>query len=175
MTSRNARFQQWQAVLTNRTKRQRSGEFLVQGVRPITLAVENDWPITALLYNADARLSNWAEDLLRTVDTVRVEMAPELLHELGEKDDKTPELIAVVGIRPDDLSRLDVHSGFLGLAFDSADQPRERRIARAFAGRVRRPGHDRHRTRRRSLRPQGRAQQHRFAVHDSRCARAVTP
>jgi TrmH family RNA methyltransferase len=123
VTSRNARFQQWQSVLTNRTKRQRSGEFLVQGVRPITLAVENDWPITALLYNADARLSNWAEDLLRTVDTVRVEMAPELLHELGEKDDKTPELIAVVGIRPDDLSRLDVHSGFLGLAFDRPTSP----------------------------------------------------
>jgi tRNA G18 (ribose-2'-O)-methylase SpoU len=123
VTSRNARFQQWQAVLTNRTKRQRSGEFLVQGVRPITLAVENNWPITALLYNADARLSNWAEDLLGTVDTVRVGMAPELLHELGEKADKTPELIAVVGILPDDLSRLDVHSGFLGLAFDRPASP----------------------------------------------------
>ena len=123
MTSRNARFQQWQAVLTNRAKRQRAGEFLVQGVRPITLAVENNWPITALLYNAEARLSNWAEDLLRTVDTVRVEMAPELLHELGEKADKPPELIAVAGIRPDDLSRLDVHSGFLGLAFDRPASP----------------------------------------------------
>jgi 23S rRNA (uridine2479-2'-O)-methyltransferase len=123
VTSRNARFQQWQAVLTNRTKRQRCGEFLVQGVRPITLAVEHDWPITALLYNADARLSNWALDLLQATDTLRVEMAPELLHELGEKAGKTPELIAVAGIQPDDLSRLDVHSGFLGLAFDRPASP----------------------------------------------------
>jgi 23S rRNA (uridine2479-2'-O)-methyltransferase len=39
VTSRNARFQQWAALPDNRAKRQRSGEFLVQGVRPITLAV----------------------------------------------------------------------------------------------------------------------------------------
>ncbi len=38
ITSRNARFQQWQALLTSRAKRQRAGEFLVQGVRPISLA-----------------------------------------------------------------------------------------------------------------------------------------
>lgn len=123
MTSRNARFQQWQAVLTNRTKRQRSGEFLVQGVRPITLAVENKWPIRALLYNTDTALSRWAVDLLETVDTLRVEMAPELLHELGEKADRTPELIAVVGLQPDDLSRLDIRGDFLGLAFDRPSSP----------------------------------------------------
>ena len=36
VTTRNARFQQWHALLDNRTKRHRLGEFLVQGVRPIT-------------------------------------------------------------------------------------------------------------------------------------------
>jgi 23S rRNA (uridine2479-2'-O)-methyltransferase len=41
VTSRDARFQQWQALLGNRAKRQRSGEFIVQGVRPITLAVRH--------------------------------------------------------------------------------------------------------------------------------------
>ena len=43
VTTRNASFQQWQALLTNRNKRQRAGEFLVQGVRPITLAIEHGW------------------------------------------------------------------------------------------------------------------------------------
>ena len=38
--TRNARFQQFQALLGNRAKRQRNREFLVQGVRPITLAAE---------------------------------------------------------------------------------------------------------------------------------------
>lgn len=40
ITSRNARYQQWQALLTSRAKRQQLGEFLVQGVRPISLAAE---------------------------------------------------------------------------------------------------------------------------------------
>jgi tRNA G18 (ribose-2'-O)-methylase SpoU len=50
VTTRNASFQQWQALLTNRTKRQRAGEFLVQGVRPITLAVEHGWTVHTLIY-----------------------------------------------------------------------------------------------------------------------------
>ena len=34
ITRENARFQQWEALLTNRSKRHRNREFLVQGVRP---------------------------------------------------------------------------------------------------------------------------------------------
>ena len=49
----NARFQQWQALLGNRAKRQRAGEFLIQGVRPISLAVEFGWPVHALIYDAE--------------------------------------------------------------------------------------------------------------------------
>jgi hypothetical protein len=51
LTTRNARFQQWQALLTNRSKRQRGGEFLVQGVRPISLAIRHGWQVRALLYD----------------------------------------------------------------------------------------------------------------------------
>jgi len=47
ITTRNARFQEWQALLANRKKRQRAGEFIVQGVRPVTLAVRHGWPIRA--------------------------------------------------------------------------------------------------------------------------------
>ena len=50
ITTRNATFQQWQALLTNRSKRHRSGEFMVQGVRPITLAVRDGWEVRALIY-----------------------------------------------------------------------------------------------------------------------------
>jgi len=67
ITTRNARFQQWVALLSNRTKRAQLGEFVVQGVRPITLAVERGWAIRALLYDGDRpRLSEWATRLLRT-------------------------------------------------------------------------------------------------------------
>jgi 23S rRNA (uridine2479-2'-O)-methyltransferase len=124
VTTRNARFQQWEALLGNRTKRQRTGEFLVHGVRPITLAVEHGWALSALLYPAGRRLSKWAAELLDTVPTTRVAMAPDLLAELGEKDaDSAPELIAVAELPPDDLDRIPVPDDFLGVVFDRPTSP----------------------------------------------------
>ncbi|MFP3989669.1 TrmH family RNA methyltransferase [Streptomyces sp. E11-3] len=123
ITTRNARFQQWQALLGNRNKRQRAQEFLVQGVRPITLAAEHGWPIHALLYDADRPLSRWAEDLLRATSADRVAMAPALLAELSEKTDGAPEVLAVVGMPPDELSRISVHPAFLGVLFDRPTSP----------------------------------------------------
>src|SRR5438477_601791 len=105
VTTRNARFQQWQALLGNRARRQRGGEFLVQGVRPITMAVRHGWRIRALLYDADAALSGWARQVLDAVDTTRVAMAPDLMHELGGKTDDTPQLLAVVAVPDDDLTQ----------------------------------------------------------------------
>jgi TrmH family RNA methyltransferase len=104
ITTRNARFQQWEALLTNRTKRGKSGEFLVHGVRPITIAAERDWPIRHLLYASGRRLSSWAEGMLRESGAAQVEMAPELLAELAGKDDA--ELVAVAALPPDDLARI---------------------------------------------------------------------
>lgn len=51
ITTRNARFQQLQTLLGNRNKRGRAKEFLVQGVRPITMAMEHGWTIRSLLYD----------------------------------------------------------------------------------------------------------------------------
>jgi len=65
VSSRNARFQQWQALLGNRNKRQRAGEFLVQGVRPITLAARFGWRFRALIHDDSRPLSQWAQALLR--------------------------------------------------------------------------------------------------------------
>ncbi|MFC1420524.1 TrmH family RNA methyltransferase [Streptacidiphilus cavernicola] len=136
ITVRNARFQQWQALLTNRNKRTRAGEFLVQGVRPITLALRHGWPLHALLYDGERALSRWATELLdggggehgavhgvdRRVE--RVAMAAELLAELGEKNESPPEVIAVVGIPEDELSRITVgDDGFLGVLFDRPSSP----------------------------------------------------
>ncbi|MEV7124432.1 RNA methyltransferase [Streptomyces sp. NPDC093260] len=123
ISTRNARFQQLQTLLGNRTKRGRAKEFLVQGVRPITMAVDHGWTVRSLLYDADRPLSRWAEDLLRRTDAERVAMAPRLLAELSEKADGAAEVLAVVAMEPDDLSRIAVHDGFLGLLFDRPTQP----------------------------------------------------
>ncbi|MEU1625409.1 RNA methyltransferase [Streptomyces sp. NPDC020096] len=123
ITSRNARFQQWQALLANRNKRQRAGRFLVQGVRPISLAVQYGWPIHALIFDGKRKLSRWAEELLETVRTERIAMDPDMLADLGEKNESVPELIAVVGMPADDLDRITVGGDFLGVLFDRPTSP----------------------------------------------------
>lgn len=128
VSARNARFQQWQALLGNRNKRQRAGRFLVQGVRPITLAVEHGWGIDALLYADGGRpLSRWARELLDAAPhgAARVATAPELLAELGEKDDAAaaPELIAVAVLPDDDPARIPARPDLLAVAFDRPASP----------------------------------------------------
>jgi 23S rRNA (uridine2479-2'-O)-methyltransferase len=123
VSSRNARFQQWQALLSNRAKRQRAGEFLVHGVRPISLAAASGWPLHTLIYDAERPLSDWARQLLRTIDSVQVAMAPDLLAELGEKAGGRPELVAVAGLPDDDLDRIPAGDRFLGVVLDRPANP----------------------------------------------------
>jgi tRNA G18 (ribose-2'-O)-methylase SpoU len=121
VTTRNASFQQWQALLTNRTKRTRAREFLVQGVRPLTLAVENGWEIRALIYPDRRSLSSWARSILETVDAQQVAMDPALVDELADKE--ASELIGVVGMpswRMPDV-RADPH--LLVVVFDRPSTP----------------------------------------------------
>jgi tRNA G18 (ribose-2'-O)-methylase SpoU len=118
VSSRNAAFQQWQALLTNRAKRQQAGQFLVQGVRPITLAAEHGWEIRTLLHTAGPK-SRWAEDLLGRHD--HTELSGELMRELGEKDEQ--ELIAVVGLPEDRLDRIPVGDDLLVVVFDRPATP----------------------------------------------------
>lgn len=123
ITARNARFQQWQALLTNRNKRLRAREFLVHGVRPITLAVERGWPVRALIYDADRSLSRWAQNLLDATSAEQVAMSAALLAELGEKGADAPELVAVVEMPQDDLGRIEIGRDFLGVLFDRPTSP----------------------------------------------------
>lgn len=132
ITARNARFQQWEALLGNRGKRYRAGEFLVQGVRPITLAIERGWPVRALVFDLDRPLSRWAADTLRAVRAPQFGMSGELIAELGEKDSAPPELLAVVETAPDELARIPVPAAdggapsrvpFLGVLCDRPTSP----------------------------------------------------
>src|SRR6201999_3718077 len=53
-----------------------------------------------LLYDGSRPLSRWATDTLAASGARPVALAPELLAELGEKDDGPPELLAVAFDRP---------------------------------------------------------------------------
>ncbi|GLY07890.1 rRNA methyltransferase [Actinoplanes sp. NBRC 101535] len=123
ITTRNAAFQQWLALTTNRTKRHRSGEFLVQGVRPISLAVRHGWHVRTLI-QGEGDLSPWANDVLdQAGDATRVRLSPELIRELGGKDQEVPELLAVVGQPADDLDRIPVRPGLPLVVFDRPTSP----------------------------------------------------
>lgn len=123
VTRRNAAFQQWQALLTSRSKRQRAGEFLVQGVRSIQLAVEHGWSMHSLRYELGRPLSGWASGMLDRAGAQRVAMSADLLAELSGKDEELPELLAVVGLPADDLDRIPVDRSFLGVVFDRPTGP----------------------------------------------------
>lgn len=124
ITTRNAQFQVWQALLANRRTRQRQGEFIVQGVRPIALALEHGWEFRAVLFDESRHLSRWATTVLEQTEGSRhVAMAPELLAELGEKSESVPELVAVVAMRPDDLGRIAMRPDLLTVVFDRPTQP----------------------------------------------------
>ncbi len=123
VSTRNARFQQWEALLSNRAKRQRAGEFLVQGVRPISLAVRHRWPLRALLYADGVKLSGWARQLLDQVQASQVAVSAELMAALGEKTEGLPELLAVAALPPDDLARIPADQGLLAIVLDRPASP----------------------------------------------------
>ncbi|GAA1751067.1 TrmH family RNA methyltransferase [Aeromicrobium alkaliterrae] len=120
--TRNAEFQQLQALVANRTKRHRQQSFLVQGVRPLTIALEHGWPLRALLAPSDREVSDWAAETWAATGVKRVLMPGEMLDELGEKADVT-ELVGVAEIPADDPARLPRDAGPV-VVIDRATQPR---------------------------------------------------
>lgn len=120
---RNALFQQWQALLSNRTKRTRSGEMLVQGVRPITQAIAQGIEIRALLSDGRECPSRWARELIAASPAPVVELTGELMAELGERSDGAPELLALAAVPADDLARLSPSPSGIVVVFDRPAGP----------------------------------------------------
>ena len=98
ITVENATFQQFHALKTNRKKRSKTGWFLVESVKAINLAIENDWDIHAIIVRS-GELSDWA---LETIDNLHnaelYEMSDPLLRQLSDREEM-PELILIAMIR----------------------------------------------------------------------------
>ena len=60
--SKNSTFQKFEVLRTNRNKRYKYNEFLVEGVRSLNEAVKNNWKIKSFLYDK-GNLSDWAKDI----------------------------------------------------------------------------------------------------------------
>lgn len=116
--SKNAAYQKFQVLKTNRQKRRRYRVFFVEGVRNLNEAVKNGWQVASFLYDPEAPLSNWARDMLASVRTeVDYHLSPALMRELSGKEE-TSELLAIVKMRPDDFAQLEAPGNPLWVLFD---------------------------------------------------------
>ena len=103
--SKNSTFQKFEVLKTNRNKRYRYNEFLVEGVRSLNEAVKNNWKIKSFLYDK-SDLSDWAQDMIKRVNTdVNFCLTPDLMKELSGKED-TSELMAIIEMREDKLDQV---------------------------------------------------------------------
>jgi 23S rRNA (uridine2479-2'-O)-methyltransferase len=99
VTTQNQWFQRAEVIQRNRKKRWQHRQFLVEGVRAINqLRHSTQWQVAALLYNPQARLSRWAQEVLEEiVCPYHLEFSAELLAELSDKEDAS-ELMAIVNM-----------------------------------------------------------------------------
>ncbi len=94
--SKNADYQKFEVLQSNRNKRHKYNEFLVEGVRSINEAIKNDWKIISFIYSEDKALSAWAKDVLNTVKTsINYSLKNNLMDDLSRKEDSS-ELLAVI-------------------------------------------------------------------------------
>lgn len=115
--SRNSTFQKFEVLKSNRNKRYRYNEFLVEGVRSLNEAVKNHWKIKSFLYDKN-NLSHWAEDMIHKVNTdMNFWLTPELMKELSGKED-TSELMAVIEMREDKLDTVKLSEDPFIVLFD---------------------------------------------------------
>jgi TrmH family RNA methyltransferase len=116
--SKNAAFQKFEVLKTNRNKRYKYNEFFVEGVRNINEAIQNNWQICSFLYTKEKTLSNWATEILGTVKTeINYELTASLMADLSNKED-TSELLAIVKMREDSYDQFHFSNNPILALFD---------------------------------------------------------
>lgn len=116
--TKNATYQKFEVLISNRNKRFKYQEFLVEGVRNINEAIRKGWNIKSFLYANEKKLSDWAKGIIHSTATeINYELSEVLLKELSGKDD-TSEIIAMIGMRSDDLSAISFSKNPLIALFD---------------------------------------------------------
>jgi TrmH family RNA methyltransferase len=116
--SKNAAFQKFEVLKTNRNKRYKYYEFFVEGVRNINVAIKNEWNIVSFLYTKEKPLSNWATEILKSVKTdINYELTASLMADLSNKED-TSELLAIVTMREDSFEQFHFSDNPIIALFD---------------------------------------------------------
>ena len=124
ISSENQWFQRAEALKRSRKKRQQCRQFLVEGVQSINQLVANDgWNVEAILYAAERRRSNWAQGIIANSQARwHLEFTEGLLAKLSEKEEPS-ELLAIVEMPTDDLSRVPARENALIVLVDRPQSP----------------------------------------------------
>lgn len=118
VVTKNAAYQKFEVLKSNRNKRYKYQEFLVEGVRNINEAIKNGWNIKSFLYANERALSDWAKTTINNSSTnINYELSEELMRELSGKYD-TSEIIAIVGMGTDNLDALKMSKNPMIALFD---------------------------------------------------------
>ncbi len=121
--SENADYQHIETLRRNRSKRARSGEFLVESVRSITAALRHGWVVRALAFAEDRAPSRWAQEVLADARTETHYALPgALLDQLSERHEGS-ELLALVRVPADDPARIPVVPDLRAVVFDRPASP----------------------------------------------------
>lgn len=116
--SKDADYQKLEVLKSNRNKRYKYNEFFVEGVRNINEAIKNGWNISSFIFSHDRKLSGWAENILENAESdINYELPSALMAELSGKDEVS-ELLAVIKMRDDDLSKLKFSENPMTALFD---------------------------------------------------------
>ena len=104
--SKDATYQKFEVLKTNRNKRHRYQEFIIEGVRNINQATDHGWQINSFIYERDHKLSGWARELLTITPTlINYSLSNSLMMELSGKADPS-ELLAIVSMQPPEAGKL---------------------------------------------------------------------
>jgi len=120
--SENNDFQHLEVLKNNRTKRTQFGEFFVEGVKPIELLIKNKWQILSFAY-CNENLSDWAKNILLYSNAEKhIELPLSLMQKLSDKEESS-EILAIVKMPKDDLTRIHATKELLIVVFDRASNP----------------------------------------------------
>jgi 23S rRNA (uridine2479-2'-O)-methyltransferase len=123
VSTRNSAYQVLESLRSNRQKRHRTRTFLLEGVQPITRALEQGWLFDAVICAQQGRLSAWAADVVARCNApTRYELTRDLLEELSGKSGGS-ELLAVVRMAADHPARIPVCDDLLAVVIDSPANP----------------------------------------------------
>lgn len=117
IVAKDSTYQKFEVLKTNRNKRYKYNEFLVEGVRSLKEAVTNKWNIKSFIYDKN-NLSDWARDTINSVKTVEnFVLTPQLMKDLSGKED-TSELMAIIEMREDKLDTVPLSKNPFIVLFD---------------------------------------------------------